>query len=344
MESSFWTSKDKEYLRKKLKRVLQQTMHDVLMDLKKGSKDHEKQGAITALIKKHAVEYILKEFVKTLYLYKIVNGNFEFNISVVPYPDTSASFDNEFSSNQLIIVPVDGSLSSYLKQDELGLPEKIAQVKFPQSDNPYFVGGNLSLRIKLLDFDFNPLKPIPNTKKNAIKGEIVIRKYYKMNLPTEQLRTAQLQMKLDTKKGRDTYFTVDNIYKFNLKKLSPQFHQTILYPGVLQSRRHMKTGLLSHLTYLRFKHEKSLRGRKWLFRGEYLQQNLNSNFLATVRHISFTPRKGLELDINVVSDQILSSEEEISTTPTEFKQSLTEIIGFLNISQYLQNFSSEEIK
>jgi predicted Rdx family selenoprotein len=187
-----------------------------------------------------------------------------------------------------------------------------------------------------LDFDFNPLRPIPNTKKNAVKGEVIIRKYYQMNLPVESLRTTQLQMQLDTKKGRDTYFTMDNIYEFNLKQLTPKFTKTVLYPGVLKSRRHMKTGLLSHLTYLRFKREKTVKGRKWVFHGKYLQQNLNENFSATIKRISFTPKKGVVLDIYVTADQVLSRDEETSTTPKEFKESTDEIINFLNVNRYLQ--------
>ncbi len=286
METSFWTNKDQQYLGKKLKAVLSKTMHDVLLDMKSAG---DKKISLVASMKGNITGHLLNEFVKTLYFYKIVSGTFQFDIAIVPLTDSPKNFSNELSSNQLLQFSSTGNMSKLLQQKDHGVAKQISKVFFPVKGDEQFLGGNISIAFKLLDFDINPLKPIPNIKKNAVKGQIVYRKYLrKNNLDMSSVNTRQVSFSsVKIREGKSQHITADYIYDFNLAHLIPALQRVDIWPGVLKGRRHYATGVISHLKSVFQKKESSIKGKNWQVRGTSLINNIDAPFYLSLKKISY---------------------------------------------------------
>ncbi len=351
LETRFWTNKDQAYLKKKLDRVVQKTLYDVLEDIKKADIAKEKgesesSVSVTSSLKDHFVQHLLKEFVKTLYLYKILNGTFQFDIAVVPLDDNPLTFATEFSSNQLVIYPDENispaSLSKELEQGSMDLPKRIARLEFPhQREGDIFLAGNISVAFKLVDFDINPLRPIPNTKKNAVKGTIIYRKYIRKGVKYFTFRCHKKschKMKInDIEYDDDRYLTVDYIYNFNLKNLLPKLDIVRFYPGTLKGRGYYKTGIFSHLATVWDREEKSVKG-SWLLSGKYKHQPF-----------TFKLRK---IELNLIKNKIsvegytlvkgMYDESGVDSKIKRFlRQNHQELINSLEISPYLMGRGEE---
>ena len=282
-----------------------------------GAKSGEQVSAV-GQFKGNLVKHILKNFVKTFYFYKIVNGSFQFGMNIAPMADSPDSFENELGSNQLINLNEDFKLASFLKKKKEGLPEKIISANIPMgSKTVEFVGGDVTLWIKLLDFDINPLKPIPNPKKNAVKGVISYRKYFRINeniferLSNNNIDVTGLKM---FKKGKSQYMTIDYDYEFNLKTLLPKLKNVTLHFGILKGRGIYKTGLLSRI-FFRGPTDKSLKFPALELNGNWRGDVRNHNFDFSLRKISYNTVKdkfkwGGNLTIKPNMGFIESEEEE----------------------------------
>jgi hypothetical protein len=274
-------------------------MHDVLTDLQKSEIELEKgessEFSLTGSLKDHLIGHLIKEFVKTLYIYKIVNGTFQIDISIVPLQDNSENFDNELSSNQLVQFPVkESGLAEFLNEKNTGLPKRIMRVNFPLSEDDQFLAGNISIAFKLADFDINPLRPIPNPKKNSVKGQLIYRKYMRRNnVDSRSVSMKNVTISNTDIKDGSNLFTVDYMYKFNLGSLIPQAKKIDIHFGRLEGRGHYKTGMFSYLRSLFERKEKSIKKSPWVIKGKYR----SSGFQFAVKELSFNVEKK-KFDLN----------------------------------------------
>ena len=140
----------------------------------------------------------------------------------------------------IVEVPVSvGSLSEYLSREEEGQVDRIIKANLPYVGEKQYQGGSITLWVKVLDTAWNPLKPIPNPKKNAIKGFLRFRKYLRVNRK-ESIEALKGPVELlhitPSDEGGPIYYTVDLIKTFNLQELTPKLDRLVGRSGVL--RRH----------------------------------------------------------------------------------------------------------
>lgn len=248
MAPRFWTDKDQEFLQERLLKTMHETIHGSLKD-----KEDTKESNIvfTTLVKKNLSESFLKNFVKTIHAHNLINATFQFDLFFTPEIEANLDFKRELSSNQLIHLEDTGKLYEAVASDS---PAQIASVlaakKLPFDGNWQYMGGSISLWMKVLDTAWNPLKPIPNPKKNAIKGFLRFRKYIRINRKVSPISQNGLVKMLHVAPVMDNtpiYYTLDIYKSFNLESLSPKLDRVEVFPGLLVPNNPRKGSAIARL-------------------------------------------------------------------------------------------------
>jgi hypothetical protein len=107
-----------------------------------------------------------------------------------------------------------------------------------------YIGGVATVYIELLDA--NPKFKVPEPTKNAVKGFIRYRRYYRVQQDHAQTVTCDKYTLSSNRAGENvpTFFTVDLYKNFNLKNLIPTPETIEIYPGLLATTNDGRDGLL----------------------------------------------------------------------------------------------------
>jgi hypothetical protein len=230
MKASFHTNNDKKYLTETARKALQQALAESL-----GVNDPEKGFA--KIVAGKLKEAIIENFVKTLRVYKIVNTGLQFDLAFAPTPNKPKDFGSELASNQLIRLDEINSLSAKWDQLEKGTFTQSVYNNSPMipinSQAANYIGGVATVYIELLDA--NPKFKVPDPTKNAVKGFIRYRRYYRVQQDHAQKVTCDKYTLSSNRAGEDvpTFFTVDLYKNFNLKNLIPTPETIEIYPGII---------------------------------------------------------------------------------------------------------------
>lgn len=240
MDVDFWSDKGEEYFKKNGKKTIEESLKKTFDELANG----EKGIKLPAEAKTHFIKEALNNFVYTAKVLKLIDANFEIDFKFSPR-NVEANYNNELSSNQLVNFSNTGNLLKDINQNGKSLPEKVLDTNFAFDGQTYqYVGGAITLAAELLDTSWKITQPIPKPKKNAVKGFLRLRKYYRVNDPS-LLSVDGLFSKKDIEinmthfkeedNSKTPFVTVDSIYSFNLEELVPSPEKVIIHFGELVS-------------------------------------------------------------------------------------------------------------
>lgn len=244
------TDADDEYLKRKADLAL----HDAFrLSFDKINSEKEKDPSLISVFKTGLIESFVDHFIKTIGALKLVNKTFQIDFSFIPNIQKDLNYKEELSSNQLIQWDDIGSLYQELQSKELPLQEKILNTKLPATEKLFqYQGGQISLWIKILDM--SPSFNIPNPKKNAVKGFVRIRRYYKANglaelspfLRNSEFKIDKLGLDFEKEK-KDFFITVDLFKEFSLGDIIPKLDRIEIYFGTLLPDNMYKNNIIGKL-------------------------------------------------------------------------------------------------
>lgn len=244
----FSSDTDKEYINSKAKEALHAAFGKTFMELNAGDNP---DATLTVAMKKNLVSEVMDKFVKTLYVYKIFDGNFQIDFIFTPRVISSIDYQHELSTNQLIHLDNTGSLHKKLTAQDISLPELIKNNKVPNNGELYqYLAGAISVNVELADL--TPAFKIPDPKKNIVKGNVKFRKYYRindrsllnLNLKEKGFTVDTLHLK-EVDDSKEHILTVDLIKSFNLKELVPENDRLEISFGEISDLKIKKRNLWS---------------------------------------------------------------------------------------------------
>lgn len=245
----FWTDQNEEYLEKKFRQTVDESIVSTLRE--KESAGNE--PVLSSLIKKNVSEAFVRNFVKTIQVHNLVNATFQFDLFFTPRMEKNIHFRKELASNQLINLDDNGQLYQMIAPSENEVEGQVATIlrtQVPFDGERQFVGGSMTLWFKVLDTAWNPLRPIPNPKKNAVKGFLRYRKYIRVNRKvsiTSQKGLVDMIHIAPMLENTPIYYTLDIIKTFNLGDLTPKLARLEIYPGALEPNNVHKGSVLHRL-------------------------------------------------------------------------------------------------
>ncbi len=240
---NFWTDKGEKYFAKNGKKALEEGLKNSFYEIIKNNNKGDKK--LPSEAPKQIMKSFLKRFVYTIKAVKLIDTNFELDFTFSPRNIHNSDYKNELASNQLVHLENKGQLLKSLNKIEQTLPEKVLAANIPSTGHMFqYVGGAITLSAEVLDTNWRISQPIPETKKNAVKGQVRFRKYYRVNhtsdldvsslLDSKNIKGSQTHFK--KRKGHTSpYITVDVIYKYNLANLMPQKEKVIIHLGEVVS-------------------------------------------------------------------------------------------------------------
>lgn len=240
LKIQFHTSGDQEYFRQTAEKAFREALTKSLTE------EGPEQGlgkSVTANLK----EELFENFVETLLIYKIINIGIQVDISFLPEPYQNSDFSPELSSNQLVRFNEVGKLSRKWDALETPVTNDLFGNSFfvpkGQGDVDY-VSGVLSLYVEILDMD--PKLKLPNTIKNAVKGFVRYRRFYRLNSePQSVAECGEFALSYKSDGPRVPFFYTVDLYKnFNLMNISPTEESLEIYPGFLASNNEGREELM----------------------------------------------------------------------------------------------------
>lgn len=247
---NFRTDVDNEYL----KRKTELAMHDAFrLTFDKMNSEKEKDPPLLSIFKEGLIESFTQHFIKTIGVLKLVNGTFQIDFNFVPRVQKDLNYNDELSSNQLVQWNNSGSLLNDLQTEDLTLQEKVLQTKLPKEDKPYqYQGGQITVWIKVVDM--NATFKIPDPKKNAVKGFMRFRRYYKANslaalkpfIERPDFKIEKTQVRLEKGK-KELFVTVDVVKEFSLGSIVPKLDRIEVFFGSLQPDTFYRNTLIGNI-------------------------------------------------------------------------------------------------
>lgn len=240
MKIEFHIDGDKEYLQQTAKKAFREALAESL------GGDTPEQG-LGKVVTTNLKNELLENFVKTLRIYKLFNTGIQVDISFLPEPYQSYDLTPELASNQLVRFNEVGKLSRKWQELQTPVTNKVFSNSFfvskSQEDSDY-IGGSLTLFVELLDTDIKV--KLPNPAKNAVKGFLRYRRFYRLNNEPQKAAECEgysLTFKSDGPRVPLVY-TVDLFKNFNLKNISPMEESLEIYPGFLASNNEGRKELM----------------------------------------------------------------------------------------------------
>lgn len=241
MKTRFWTDMDSGHLRDGASDAFQKAIIKTLSD------DSDPSIGFAKRLQSNLVEQILKEFVMTLKVYKIISKTLQFDVYFVPSFDSPETLVPEFSNNGLVQLEQTGRLTGDLKRlddwkltSALSAFAKESRAVAPADESGYRrIGSVLTVNIKILDMDWDISRPIPKTKQNAVKGFVRVRRYFAGPAGSDKPGSCEKGFTLKSAQIRgesnEHWTTVDAIYSFNLASFLPKADRIEIFPGRLMS-------------------------------------------------------------------------------------------------------------
>lgn len=239
MTVQFHTDGDQKYLSTTALKALQEALTETL-----GTENPE-QG-LAKLAAGNIRDALIENFVKTLKVYKIINIGLQLDLMFLPEPNNKNDYANELNSNQLVRLNETGQLSAKWARQEKStttntLYNNSAYVPFKKGALDY-LGGSMSLYIKIMDVGLG----IPKIKKNAVKGFVRYRRYYRsMQDPRQPSACGDFILTAKSPSpATPMFYTVDLYKNFNLKNLLPTEETLEIFPGALVSHNEGRSELM----------------------------------------------------------------------------------------------------
>lgn len=237
IKSRFWTNKDDDYLKAKSIKTIQEAFVKSFQH----SEETQINQKASIILKQNIYKGFVENFIKTINIGKMINGQFQFDFEFYPFMDIELNYDRELSSNQLIRLDDDKSIDKLINEETKDISQEIYSMPWPDSGEYYqYVGGNLTLWIKVFDLVWHPSQPIPNPKKNAIKGFVRYRRYFKVNPQNNKIHEIKnsnfdidhiIYKKDENEEKR--FLTVDVFKQFDLENQIPQLDKMEIHFGKL---------------------------------------------------------------------------------------------------------------
>lgn len=243
MKIEFWTNRDEESIKKRARLALHTAISETLLN-------KDAKGVSKDLFKSNLIKSFSDKFLKSLYLLKIMNGTFQIDLHFSH--EEISTFNQLMKTNQLIDSSQTGTLLSSLEDKKISFTKNIIEKSTPIQDERYRnLGGTITLWFKVLDLNWNPLNPIPNPPKNAVKGFVKYRRYFQVKKdwnPIIPLKTIQSELEVKWKNNeKPAILTVDLTKTFNLGSMVPKAESLEIHFGLIKPPKHFKTGPLASL-------------------------------------------------------------------------------------------------
>ncbi|MCP4913479.1 MAG: hypothetical protein GY909_10185 [Oligoflexia bacterium] len=251
LEIQVRTNKKKDYYQRKTKLAIHHALAKTFADV--GVEGNTK--AFTQLVKENLISSFVKHFVKTIRIFQIMSGEFQIDLNFIPRAEKQLNYNSQLKTNQLISYDRVNELSLFLNEEEKRLDQKILSFEIPPSTKTFqYKGGQISIWLKLLDMDFDFDNPIPNPKKNAIKGFVRYRKYYRANnlnaifpnLKGEYHQLTEVHFK-KMENFSDSMVTLDHYKSFNLGNMIPQNDSLEIYFGKMKADNFYREGFFGKI-------------------------------------------------------------------------------------------------
>lgn len=246
VETEFWTSSDETYVKTKSKQAFQSAIIKSLTNTHPGQQTTKADSFLTRF-KQDLIQSVIANFIKTLKVYKIVNGIFQYDVHFIAEEDSPLDYSPEMASNQLIDISQVATLTSRIAEakDATKIVKKIKHLPniLPpisgDSSMYQYLGGTVSIWVSLLAPKF-----LPTLTKNALNGFVRYRRYFRVNHLPHLALNADRRLHLDkafwhADKPQDQIVTVDIIKTFNLQTMKPQLNTLeISFGQILNPRDH----------------------------------------------------------------------------------------------------------
>lgn len=335
LDYKFWTNKNKADIREKSKIAFHNAISKTLVgDVKQGK---DSQESLQDVFKKNLTESLVDEFIKTLFVFNIMNGKFQFDFEISPNFSNNINIDDELHTNQLISLNDRNKLTGLINQQALGLKDKVSQTYIPSDNNNYqFMGGSITLNLDILDLSWDPTQPIPKPTKNALKGFVRFRRYFRINNPElydlaikdDSIEVSQSPGKFKLIKGSKQYFiTVDIYKKFNIENPAPTLDRIEISLGKIKTNTPSNRKLFNIFK----KKDKDIATAKYILRGNYTYKKHQYEFeseLKTLRVNDFESLAFVQKDTietKILTPQRAFARDISSTLIKKINQSLLSV-------------------
>jgi hypothetical protein len=281
----FRTDKDLDYLKENMQETIDKSFSEAFLEMAKNGPG-EKAPPLISLLKKSVVKNVMDIFLMTPKILKIANGTFQFDFYFRPKTNAVLNYKKELSSNQLVHLENTGKLMEQINEEKVPLNRHVSTIEIPESGEFYnYRGGVITIWVKLLDMNWNLLKPIPNPKKNALKGFVRYRRYFSANdlnsispFPSgDKLKVKEVYFKR-RKKEKNNMVTVDIYKEFNISELVPKLDRMEVTYGKAISNNLHKNSIIGTILnnsedsvntgLLKIKGEIKYRGQRISFRSD----------------------------------------------------------------------------
>lgn len=317
MTVDFWSDKGAKYFTKNGKEAISEGLTKGFERLIKKGNDEEK--TLKSEVLPELTKEFLNTFVYTIKVVKLIDSNFEFDIMFTPYEKDTATYKDELVSNQLINTDSTGSLSSEFKRYNANFTDAILDTTIPISNEEYqYLGGAITLAAELIDTDWKIKQPIPNPKKNGVKGFLRLRKYYRVNSPTDlkvdSFKSKYLnitEQEFKAKKDKPHVVTVDTIYEYNLENIIPKKTKTIIHFGEIVSLDKKYDSFFKRLfSFLKKKND--IKTSEYKIKGDFSSGPVRSHFTGKIERLVYDHSK-----------KKFTSKSKVTSNPRDFDQRMS---------------------
>lgn len=339
----FSTDKDKTYINEKATEALHAALSKSFMELNAGD---DPSATLSALVKKNLVAEVMDKFVKTLYVYKIFDGNFQVDFIFTPRAINSINYHHELSTNQLVNLEETGTLYDKLTRKQISLTEQIKNNPVPNNGDLYqYIAGAISINLELADM--TPAFKVPDPKKNVVKGEVKFRKYYRINdrsllnfsVKKKDFTVDTVHLK-DEKDSKEHMMTVDVVKKFNLKEIIPKNDRIEISFGEITDLKIEKRNLWSR--FMAFVNGENITTSSLNFYGKYEGEEYKAKINKLV--YSFEDRKftsdskiSLKMDFSVHNRDNQRNQKDYWYKKDLLENSRDELITQLKLNTFFKD-------
>ncbi|EPZ49261.1 hypothetical protein M902_0621 [Bacteriovorax sp. BAL6_X] len=312
MSVDFWSDKGAKYFTKNGKEAIEKGLTAGFKRLiEKGNQDGTtlKSEVLPELTKE-----FLNTFVYTIKVHKLIDSNFEFDIMFTPYNKDTVSYKDELKTNQLINLESQGTLYEAYQTYNKNFSHRVLDTQIPVSNDIYqYLGGAITLTSELIDTDWKISQPIPKPRKNGIKGYVRLRKYYRVNYPTdlkiESFKSKYLnitEQEFEAKKEMPHVLTVDTIYEYNLSSLIPKKTKTIFHFGEIVSLDKKHDSFFKRI-FSFFSKKNDIQTSKFKIKGDYSNGTIRTNFTGEIKTLVYSHK-----------DKKFTKKSRVTTNPRDY--------------------------
>jgi hypothetical protein len=341
MDVQFWSDKGLRHFKKTGRKAIEDGFKKTFEDIVKS----KGQKALPETAPSFVMKEMINKFVFNLKFYKLIDADFEIDLMFTPRNIDYSGYAHQLETNQLVNLETKNSLLREYNNHNLTFLEKILAAKIPSSGHVYqYIGGAITIAPELLDTTWTIRKPIPDPKRNALKGKVILRKYYRINQPDvfrieDLFNSNDLKVSLAGFKSesdiKEDYLTVDTIYNFNLAGLVPEKEKVVVHFGKLVSLDKKHDNIIKRI-FQAFKKSNDIKTSSFFIQGSSMarpgNKSLKSNieFESTVKSMTFDIKKQKITEIDI------STHSRSAANPHSISNKLKKEIGDEELDKFIK--------